>query len=147
AVKAEKQEPENLGAYHAILIGINGYESFNRLKTPVNDVEDLADVLKNQYGFEDVVLLTDKTPDKPTASNILKTIRDKAQRMTDKDNLLIYYGGHGHLDELTSAGYWIPINGKTNDPATWISHDQIKALLETNKINVKNFLLVADSCY
>src|SRR5690348_3297765 len=76
AAKDVKQTSDNLGAYHAILIGINGYESFNGLKTPVKDVEDLAEVLKNEYGFEDVTLLTDKTADKPTASNILRTIRD-----------------------------------------------------------------------
>ena len=139
--------PDELGEYHAILIGINGYKSFNKLKTPVGDVKALADILKNQYGFSDVVTLTDETKDKPTAINILKYIREKAGSLTDKDNLLVYYAGHGSLDELTSAGYWIPINGVADDTATWISHDQIKSLLETNRIAVKNFLLVTDSCY
>ncbi|MFZ4858672.1 MAG: caspase family protein [Desulfuromonadaceae bacterium] len=137
----------DLGSYHAILIGIGGYDNFPRLKTPVLDVEELEKVLKSQYGFEDVKLLTDKTSDKPTASNILKVIRDKAQRLSEKDNLLIYYAGHGYQDDLTAAGYWIPINGKAEDTSSWVSHDQIKSLLESNKIKIKNFMLVADSCY
>jgi hypothetical protein len=143
----KKAASDDLGEYHAILIGIDGYQSFNKLKTPVKDVEVLGEILKNQYGFVGVTILTDKTPDKPTATNILKFIREKAQRLTDKDNLLVYYAGHGYLDELTSSGYWIPINGRSEDPSTWISHDQIKSLLETNRVSVKNFILVADSCY
>jgi uncharacterized caspase-like protein len=145
--KGKNQSSTNLGTYHAILIGINNYESFNKLKTPEKDVQALATILKGDYGFEEVTLLTDKTSDKPTATNILRVIREKAQRLTDNDNLLIYYAGHGQQDELTAAGYWIPINGKVDDPSSWISHDQIKSLLETNKIKVKNFLLIADSCY
>jgi len=139
--------PIDLGAYHAILIGINDYHSFPKLKTPIKDVEDLAGILKNQYGFTDVVTLTDKTEDKPTTENILKYIREKAQSLTEKDNLLIYYAGHGGNDTLTDAGYWVPINGESKNMASMIPHSQITQLLASNKIIVKNFMLVADSCY
>lgn len=136
-----------LGSYHAVLIGINDYQVMPHLKTPVKDVEKLGQVLKDQYGFEDVVLITDKTEKKPTASNIVRLLREKAQKLTDKDNLLVYYAGHGNVDDLTKEGYWIPIDGKSDDPSSWIAHSQIRALLETEKIKIKNFLLVADSCY
>lgn len=137
-----------LGSYHAVLIGINNYTGgLPKLKTPINDVERLARVLGSEYGFEDVTLITDKTPVKPTASGIVKELRSIAQRLTEKDNLLIYYAGHGNIDELTKEGYWVPIDGKKDDPTTWISHSLIRNLLETEKVRVKNFVLIADSCY
>jgi chemotaxis protein histidine kinase CheA len=150
AVVRPKTEPAGemgLGNYHAVLIGINGYQSLPKLKTPINDVEAIAELLKRYYGFEDITLVTDKSANKPTASEIVKTLRNKSRELTASDNLLVYYAGHGNIDELTKEGYWIPIDGKADDPTTWIPHSLIRNLLETEKVKVKNFLLVADSCY
>ncbi len=145
--KAAPVQSTNLGKYHAVLIGVDNYVSINKLKTPVKDVEALAEVLKTQYGFDDITLLTDKTADKPTASNIFRLMKEKASKLTENDNLLIYYAGHGEVDSITEEGYWIPIEGKRDDTTSWIPHSQIRALLETKNVKVKNFILVVDSCY
>jgi predicted nucleic acid-binding Zn-ribbon protein len=141
---ANASDPES---YNAILIGIDDYESFPTLSTPVADVEALAAVLEKDYGFT-VTLLTDHTKDKPTNRNIQKLIREKAMSLTEKDNLMVYYAGHGSLDELgTGDGYWIPIDGKADDPSSWIPHEQITKLMGNEKGKIKSFILVADSCY
>ncbi len=138
---------EDLGKYHAVLIGINDYVEMPRLKTPIGDVEALEKILREEYGFEDILLITDKTAIKPTAKNIVTSLRDKAKSLTDQDNLLVYFAGHGEQDRLIDESYWIPIEGKKDDTTSWIPHTSIRSLLETNNIKVKNFLLIADSCY
>ena len=138
---------DDLGKYHAVLIGINDYVEMPRLRTPVKDVEALEKVLRSQYGFEDIVLLTDKTVTKPTAKNIVNVLREKAASLSDTDNLLVYFAGHGEQDKLIDESYWIPIEGKRDDTTSWIPHTSIRSLLETNNIKVKNFILIADSCY
>lgn len=146
-IKGKSANTSDLGSYNAILIGIDDYESFPTLSTPVADVEELAKVLEKEYGFS-VTLLTDHTKDKPTNRNIQKLIREKAMSLTEKDNLMVYYAGHGHLDELgTGDGYWIPIDGKADDPSSWIPHEQITKLMGNEKGKIKSFILVADSCY
>ncbi|MFZ4858650.1 MAG: caspase family protein [Desulfuromonadaceae bacterium] len=138
---------DKIGIYHAILIGISKYNNFDRLDSPISDVEELGKILTKDYGFQDVIYITDKSDIKPTASNIIKTISDKAESLTENDNLLIYYAGHGNLKEKTKAGYWIPIDGKADDVSTWIDHRQVTDFLESENFKIKNFLLVADSCY
>lgn len=138
---------EDLGEYHAVIIGINNYKHFSKLKTAVKDAEALQKILTEHYGFASVTLITDDSQIKPTSSGIQRAIRTTASRLTEKDNLLIYYAGHGHVDELTEDGFWIPIDGKEGDLSTWIPHTHIRSLLESGKVKVKNFILIADSCY
>ena len=141
--------PADFGTYHAILIGINKYEDWPALKTPINDISAIKKTLVTDYGFQEanIIMVDDDTSIKPTHSNILKVIRDKSRKLTDKDNLLIYYAGHGQIDDLTGDGYWISIEAKVNDVSTWLPHSSIRSILESAKIKVKNLLLVADSCY
>ena len=146
----KKEVPQgDFGSYHAVIIGINAYEEWPQLKTPLNDISALKQTLMTHYGFQEanITMVNDNTAVKPTHSNILKVIRDKSRKLTDKDNLLIYYAGHGQIDDLTGDGYWIPIEAKVNDVSTWLPHSAIRSVLESGKIKVKNLLLVADSCF
>src|SRR5262249_16358788 len=69
---------------------------------------------------------------------------DFRRDMTDKDNLLIYYAGHGHLEEKIKRGYWVPVNGERDNPTTWISTVIITDFLDL--MSAKHVLVVADSC-
>ena len=45
------------------------------------------------------------------------------------DNLLIYYAGHGYVDEETEEGYWLPVDAVEDDPVDWISNSTITTML------------------
>ena len=68
-----------------------------------------------------------------------------ARKLKKKDNLLIYYAGHGHLDEKEEKGYWLPIDASMERPSKWVSNsfisDQAKAT------EAKHVLLIVDSCF
>ena len=140
------QQSHNLGSYHALIIGINNYKEWNPLKTAVKDAQALKEVLIQKYGFnkEKVVLRTDN---KATRLRLIRDLRNLASNLGNQDNLLIYYAGHGQLDDLTGDGYWIPVEGKLKDPGTWISHSTIKNILSSQRVKGKNIVVVADSCY
>jgi len=127
------------GHYHALVIGIDNYKKLPQLKTPINDANALSQVLKNDYGF-DVVTLIDAT-----RYQILSALNQFRLSLTDKDNLLIYYAGHGQLDEVNQRGYWLPIDAEPDSPADWISNVQITDML--NAMSARQILVVADSCY
>jgi uncharacterized caspase-like protein len=128
-----------LGNYHALLIGNKDYQHWPRLDTPENDVRITADLLSRKYGFKPKVILN------ATRYDILKALNDLRKELTEKDNLLIYYAGHGQLDEKISRGYWIPTDGEVDSNANWISTFAITDMLST--IAAKHILIVADTCY
>jgi len=137
---------ETWGRYHALIIGINKYKEWPRLQTAVKDAVVLKKLLISRYGFheQDVILRTDGNA---TRNQIIRDLRYLATSMEKSDNLLIYYAGHGQLDDLTGDGYWVPVEGGLKFPASWISNSLIKNVLSSNRVLAKNVVVIADSCY
>jgi uncharacterized caspase-like protein len=129
----------SLGSYHALVIGNDGYRQLPRLRTAVNDAREVAKILREHYRF-DVTLLTDAT-----RYEILSALNLLREKLTSRDNLLIYYAGHGFLDARNQRGHWLPVDAEPNSTANWIANTDITAIL--NIMQVKQLLLVADSCY
>ena len=134
------------GDYHALIIGINNYKEWAPLQTAVNDAIGLKKILIQRYNFNEknVVL---RINDKAHRLRLLRDLRDMASNLGTLDNLLIYFAGHGQLDDLTGDGYWIPVEGKLKDPGTWISNSMLKNVLSSEQVKGKNIVVIADSCY
>jgi len=134
------------GDYHALIIGINQYEKWPRLQTAVKDATVIRETLVARYGFaeKNVILRTDKAASR---LQIIRDLRYMAQSMRPDDNLLIYYAGHGQLDDLTGDGFWVPAEGAMKDPGTWVANSYIKAILSSEKVQAKNVVVIAGSCY
>jgi hypothetical protein len=126
------------GNYHALVIGNDLYSRWVQLRTAVNDANAVADVLRRKYGFQVRVLLN------ATFEQTLNALNDYVKTLSDGDNLLIYYAGHGHFD-LGKRGYWIPVDADTDRDTRWILDVHITDLLL--KMNARKILVVADSCY
>jgi uncharacterized caspase-like protein len=129
----------NFGNYHALVIGIDNYRSVTPLKTAAHDARTVADLLQKEYGFK-VTLLLDAT-----RNQMLDSFDDLRRRLTDADNLLIYYAGHGHLDTDSDRGFWLPVDADANRRANWLSNSDIADMVRGTR--AKHVLLVADSCY
>lgn len=134
------------GNYHALIVGINAYKEWRPLKTAVKDAQALKEILIRRYGFAESNV-TLRTDNKATRLRLINDLRNLASSLGSKDNLLIYFAGHGQLDDLTGDGYWIPVEGKLKDPGTWISHSTVKNILSSERVRGKNIVVVADSCY
>ena len=130
---------EAFGRYHAVVIGNNGYRSLPKLVTASADARAVAALLERRYDFE-VTLLEDAT-----RAEILTTLRALRGRLTPDDNLLIYYAGHGWLDEAADEGYWLPVDADADSDIHWISNATITGYLRS--IQAKHIMVVADSCY
>ena len=132
-------QPIELGRYHALVIGINDYQYLTDLETAIADAEAVADVLANQYGFQ-VTLLRNAT-----RNQITQAMNRYRATLTQKDNLLIYYAGHGWLDESSNTGYWQPRDAEPEDDSNWLLTTRITRYL--TQMNAKHVMVVADSCY
>jgi uncharacterized caspase-like protein len=129
----------DFGSYHALLIGNNDYRSLPDLASPVNDVTDLSRTLEQRYGFKTTVLLN---ADRYQILSALNTLRET---LSVRDNLLVYFAGHGELDEVNQRGHWLPVDAERDSTANWIPTTAVTDIL--NIMKAKQVLLVVDSCY
>ena len=131
------------GEYYAIVIGNNIYDnnknSLTNLKTAINDAETIGKLLEEKYGFKTEVIKN------ATLESINKTIKKYRSILTENDNLLIYYAGHGTVDAWTQEGYWLPVDAQDNNEWTWFDNRSLISL--TKSLNAKHIIVIADSCF
>jgi len=142
-VTRELEEVIKTGKYIALLIGINSYDGYwHELKNAVNDASELAEVLKENYYFNEVHTLLDK---EATRKNIIKKFEWLINTSTKDDNVLIFYAGHGQFKRELNKGYWVPVDAKSNSTADYISNNDIKTYI--GGIPSKHTLLISDACF
>lgn len=132
----------NFGKYYALVIGIEDYDNVEKLDTPINDATKVSNILEQQYGFAVTKVVN--------ADNVsvMEAINNLNQQLTEKDNLLIFYAGHGVRlnNDNVESGYWLPVNADAPPRDTnWISNEFITRHLA--RLKAKRVLVVADSCY
>lgn len=133
------------GSYHALLIAVENYASqeINRLDYPIRDAERIGEILKQRYTFEEQNIILLKNPDRKAIGKVFNELRKK---LTDKDNLLIFYAGHGVWMDDMKEGYWLPQDASgVNDPTDWIANSTIRNYIRSLK--ARHVLLVADACF
>jgi hypothetical protein len=123
---------------------VNEYDNWSKLHNAVRDCGDIMTLLTTEYQFdkENVITLFNEMA---TRENILETFENLQDRLTDDDNLLIYYAGHGYYDEKSELGYWVPVNSRLNKIPDFIRNSTIHDYVKT--IPSHHTLLIADACY
>ena len=135
----EPLPPIDFGDYHALIIGNDAYWHLPHLATAIHDATRIAEMLKRKYGFE-TRLLTNAN-----RYQLLSALNELRKELTEDDNLLLYYAGHGELNQELQRGYWLPIDAERDSDANWISTVEITDQL--NALAARHVLVVADSCY
>lgn len=132
------------GKYYALIIGINEYSDplINDLEEPLNDANELFATLTDNYTFfeENITLL-----ENPTRNQLIRSLDKLAYEITEKDNLLLFYAGHGLWDEQLKKGFWIPADANTDNRANWFSNSALRDYI--GGINAKHTLLISDACF
>ena len=130
--------------YHALLIGVNDYgdDNIKDLSNPVSDIAKLKAVLTSKYNFDQEHVVTLENPKR---FEILQALEALGQKLDNKDNLLIFYAGHGIWEDDVEQGYWLPADAKRNSKADWISNSTIRDYVRG--IDSRHTLLIADACF
>jgi len=130
--------------YFALIIAVEQYDHprFNDLDQPVKDAISFSNLIQSEYNFdkENITFM-----ENPSKGDIIGTLYQMRTKVTPKDNLLIYYAGHGVWDEEMTMGYWLPKDADPENPVNWLPNTDL-----TNYLNVlksKHTLLIADACF
>jgi len=147
-VYAAVKTPFQGGNYYALIIGNNNYQdkkgAWKPLNNAINDAMGVADVLKRRYAFSEgnIRFLTDAT-----RGDILRALNDISKQVSANDSVLIFYAGHGYLNEDTDEAYWIPVDAQGADETNYLSHATVKRKLGVIADRASHVLLVSDSCF
>ena len=133
-----------IGTSHALLIGVSRYAdgAIPSLEQPDADLTRLADVLRTRYAFEASRITTLRNA---TRADILQALDSLTTALTIRDNLLIFYAGHGIWEDRLQQGFWLPSDATRASRAGWISNATIRDY--ARGIPARHVLLIADACF
>jgi WD40 repeat protein len=144
SMDGEKEYNALTAKNYLLVIGINNYQHWPKLNNAVKDVNDLIGVLMSKYrfDFDNISLLKDE---QATRMNIHNSLRSFIEKVTPVDNLVIYFSGHGHFDQVLNEGYWIPVEAHTNSSSEYVSNTEVLKIIGT--VNSQHTFLIADACF
>jgi len=144
-IASENLGPQtNIGKQYALFIAVDAYRYWPALKKPVSDAKEIRDILKKDYYIDEVFELYNAQASK---ANITRTFSDLQSKLGVHDSLFIYYAGHGHLDKNSNAGFWIPVDGGTDqyEQSNWLPNSQIRGYI--SQFKTIHVFMVSDACF
>ena len=135
-------QPKFKGDYYALVIGNGEYVSLPPLKTAVNDAKAFAEVLRRYYLYDEknIQVLIDGT-----RRDILSALNKLKKSLRKNDRLLVFYSGHGSIDEATGVGFWQAADADEFDDFSWVSIDTVTRNIAG--MQAKHVLVIADSAF
>lgn len=144
-VDSNEESPNLLFKNHLFLIGINQYQNgISKLNNAVKDIEEFKRIALDRYQFSsnNCIELIDN---QATRANIIAKFRELQSSLTEEDNLLFYFSGHGELDKSTQMGYWIPADAKAGDYSSYLSNNEIRHYIQSLK--TQHIFGIVDACF
>ncbi len=140
---------ESPGRQYAVLIGVEKYHRAAPLRFTINDVRQLASVLKQRGSWpsDDILEMTDAANDrcKPLRNNLLTELPKWLGKARPNDSVLVYFSGHGFRD-AEGKMYLAPLDCDPDNPEpTGIAVAWLREQLAACQAGFK--LLLLDSCH
>jgi hypothetical protein len=142
-------EPRN----YSLFIGINKYQHWDMLEGAQYDAQCIRKLLKDSFDFSDQYSI-ELYDDAATYNKIESVFRKLITDLHSNDNLLVYFAGHGALDNQLDEGYLIPVEARKCDKDNcdscgctrdYINYSELKKYIE--KLKAKHIVVFADACY
>ncbi|RYY39761.1 MAG: hypothetical protein EOO08_08805 [Chitinophagaceae bacterium] len=132
------------GANHLLLIGINEYTQWTKLKGARRDVDSIEQLFTGGFNFDpaNVHKMIDGACTKEGIDSVFRAL---IASLGPTDNLVVYFAGHGTLDKQVNEGYWIPVDARMRKPIDYLSNTEIKKYLEA--LRARHVLVIADACF
>jgi tetratricopeptide (TPR) repeat protein len=125
---------------YALIIGNSGYKHYPALDNfPINDANDISSKLKEEFGFETIVV-TNAGYDAFT-----KALVDFYKKIENADVAMVFYAGHGV--EFNGLNYLIPTDKKIDAESAEFQAINLQKIMQSiQQKNVNYTVLVVDAC-
>jgi len=141
--QSDSKPKKQLGKSYALIFATNEYENYNPLRNPLNDAEDLAKTLREDYGFEVDIRPNMNLED---VFNTLLEYQEK-RKFEPNDQLLVFFAGHGTFKpKPDDMGYIIARDSARNGVPLriYLSFSDLAKMV--NSIDCHHILLILDVC-
>lgn len=146
-------EPVQQGLSLVVVIGINEYVYWQKLKNAVQDAIGLQQTLIDKLGFSAPIspLINEAATKTAITSLIEDQLREKLQ---EDDNLVLFFAGHGHtrVDKVGGkvvgeTGFIVPVEAR-GPKEVWGDYIHIDPLLQSiSRLPARHILVILDSCH
>ncbi len=126
-----------------VLIFATGvYDHWHDLVNPVNDAKALGKTLGELYGFEVEIV------ENPTTVQTMSKLKEYSKKeYGQRDQLMIFFAGHGKFDKYFGEGYVVCKNSLLFDDgnASYLSHSTLRTVI--NHVPCNHTMLFMDVCF
>lgn len=135
----------------AVIIGINDYEHWPKLRYAVNDANGIAEMLTTKFGFkkENIRMLLNGDATRQRIMQVLGDELSDPNKVQREDRVFFFFAGHGAtrtFEDGRQVGFIVPVDADQNSyVSTAISMSQIREA--SDLIPAKHVYFVMDSCY
>ena len=145
---------EKLNPYRkswAVIIGINDYQNWPKLRYPVNDANGIERALIDKFGFrpENIRKLLNGDATRQRIMQVLGDELSDPKNVSHDDRVFFFFAGHGATRTTADgrqSGYIIPVDADENNYySTAISMTSLREA--SDLIPAKHVYFVMDSCY
>ena len=155
AVEAASAAADNKHRYYreswAVVIGINDYQNWPKLRYAVNDATAVEQALVSRFGFkrENIRKLINGDATRQRIMEVLGDEFTDGNKVQREDRVFFFFAGHGAtrtLQDGRQLGFIIPADAdRTNYYSTAISMTALREACDL--IAAKHVYFVMDSCY
>lgn len=130
------------GKDYALLFAVSDYTELDDLTFPIRNAEDIAQELRDRYGFSTEVVKN------PTLDQIYEKINAYRKKAYAQDaQLLVFFSGHGNYDKETKIGFFAPHDARQSDYTRRSYFEYPILTREVYSIPCNHILLALDACY
>jgi hypothetical protein len=130
--------------YYGLIIGIDQYvdDDIPNLDNPVKDARKLYQTLNKKYNFqeENITFI-----ENATRAQIIQSLDSLSEVISEADNLLIFYAGHGTWNAESNNGFWLPSDAHPFMKTNWFRNSTLVDYLK--EIKSHHTLLITDACF
>ncbi|MFJ5026096.1 caspase, EACC1-associated type [Streptomyces goshikiensis] len=125
-----------------VLIGFSQYSAADHLPAVANNLDGLRDFFTSPNGWNLPAEHCKVIEAAETAADLITPLREAASAA--RDTLLIYYAGHGILDEDSEFSLSLPTS-RLDEPWTGVSYSWFRKF--TGRSRAKSRIAIIDSCF
>jgi hypothetical protein len=137
---------------YALVVGINEYQNqkqgITSLRFAVGDAkaiyQALVDPQRGDFNPDNVTLLTDDSPQKPTSTAIGKALNRLVTATSEGDLVLIFFSGHGYEEE--GRAYLLPANADL-DALDYSAIERDAFVRQIDRIPARKVIVILDACH
>ncbi len=130
-----------MGKTWVVFIENSKYETFASLNGPGKDITMMKSAL-SKYNVSAIIHKRNMTK---TQMERFFSIELRDQVINNNVNsIIVWYAGHGKF--LNNTGYWVPVDGKTDDEFTYFNIQALKSSMNSYSKVITHTLVITDAC-